>query len=356
MIGAFIGDLAAWTWKNDHDMFYTNLFSDRADRSEYSESMRLIANMLIENLNVSRAEFIPIFKVYLDTYHNFVTEDKYALMCSIAIGWLYDSPEDISRAINYCPCGDKEEIYTSHFLAQLIYLLRNGATKNEAVKQAEFIGTFHSFVQDSHWCSGKGSLGNLIRAWKSFYDAFDFGSAIHNAVKLPGDITFNCMLVGALADAMYGCETYFVKKQYKGGRDIERLSFLDDKLYEINHTKRTFFPKNNARTNVDKHNWISAQCPFEDKIISAELRRRILRAFYTGWEDRYGFYLDDGWIYVYRSSFLLCRFTLAEHADNTYRVKRYQISGELKGGYAQNNALREALYSVEYHWAYLNKE
>ena len=29
--------------------------------------------------------------------------------------------------------------------------------------------------------------------------------------------------------------------------------------------------------------------------------RRHIRSSYTGWEYRYGIYLDDGWVYVYRN-------------------------------------------------------
>jgi len=39
MIGAFIGDLAAWTWENDHDKFYPQLFSEVAQKSVYSDVM-----------------------------------------------------------------------------------------------------------------------------------------------------------------------------------------------------------------------------------------------------------------------------------------------------------------------------
>ena len=43
------------------------------------------------------------------------------------------------------------------------------------------------------------------------------------------------------------------------------------------------------------------------------VRRRIVRAFYTDWDNRFGFYLDDGWVYVYRSFILLARFNLKSY-------------------------------------------
>ena len=46
MIGAFIGDLAAWTWENDHDKFYPQLFSEVAQKSVYSDVMLFTTHTL----------------------------------------------------------------------------------------------------------------------------------------------------------------------------------------------------------------------------------------------------------------------------------------------------------------------
>ena len=37
MIGAFIGDLAAWTWNRVRSKFYPQLFSDVAQKTVYSD-------------------------------------------------------------------------------------------------------------------------------------------------------------------------------------------------------------------------------------------------------------------------------------------------------------------------------
>lgn len=36
MVGEIIGDLAAWTWENDHSKFYSNLVSKDARPSDYA--------------------------------------------------------------------------------------------------------------------------------------------------------------------------------------------------------------------------------------------------------------------------------------------------------------------------------
>lgn len=354
MIGAFIGDLASWTWTNEHDKFYPQLFSDVAQRSVYSDVMLFTAKTLIENPNISRDEFMRMHQYYFGI-GDAKTNAEYDLLRSIIIGWMYDADE-ISNAIHkFCILEDKEELYATHFLAHLIYRLRTGFTKKDAA-QVDFCGTFRSFTKEVHWKTGHGVLSYLVRAWMSFYDAFDFGSAIHNAIKKPGNLTLNCILAGALADAMYGCGEYFVKNKFEGGRYIDRLDFVDNSLYNLTSSKRTFFPKNNARTNVERHYWYDAPCSFSDKVITAELKCRITKAFYTGWEDRFGFYLDDGWYYVYRSFILLSRFKLKEVTDGTYRITNYQKSDEAKQYDLDDTAISCAMYSVEHRWDLVSNE
>lgn len=352
MVGAFIGDLAAWTWVNERNKFYLRLVSDVAQKSTLSNLMLFTAKTIIDNPGITRVEFIRMHQCHFGQ-GNAKINAEYDLLRAIIIGWLFDEV-DISHAIHtFCLCDDKEELYASHFMASLICRLRHGITKKDAA-QVEFCGTFRSFTKAEHWKNGDGVLSYLVRAWMSFYDAFDFGSSIHNAVRKQGNITLNCMLAAALADAMYGCENYFVKKQYKGGGYIERLSFVDKDLYDLSNSKRCFFPKNNARTNIERHDWENACCPLSDKAISKELKQRVIKAFYTDWDNRYGFYLDDGWIYVYRSFVLLARFQFEKMSDGTFRIVHYQKSDESKQYDMDNTAIECAMYSVEHNWNLIN--
>lgn len=347
MVGAFIGDLASWTWQNDKVNFYPCLISEAAHKTVYSDVILLTSQTLINDPD------IPLDQFRATQEHAFGKNTaEYSVLRSIAIAWLYDSAENTRKAVQkYILHEEKEEWYAAHFLSQLIFSLRNGSTKNQAA-QVEHLGTFRSFTKEEHWRTGDGTLSYVVRAWMSFYDAFDYGSTIHNAVKQPGNTTLNCILAGALADAMYGCENYYVKKQYKGGGHIRHLHYLNDEIYKINREKRLFFAKNNALGNVDKHHWMNRECPLEQLVISKELRRRILKAFYTGWDDRYGFYLDNGWIYVYRSGFVLSRFILKEQIDGTFRISNYQISDDKK----DDIGIEEAMYSVQFRWDIISDE
>ena len=210
MVGAFIGDLASWTWQNDKGNFYPYLISEAAHKTVYSDVILLTAQTLINNPDIPLDQFGATQERAFGK-----NTAEYSVLRSIAIAWLYDSAENTREAVQkYILHEEKEEWYAAHFLSQLIFSLRNGSTKNQAA-QVEHLGTFRSFTKEEHWRTGDGTLSYVVRAWMSFYDAFDYGSTIHNAVKQQGNTTLNCILAGALADAMYGCENYYVKKQYK---------------------------------------------------------------------------------------------------------------------------------------------
>ena len=84
--------------------------------------------------------------------------------------------------------------------------------------------------------------------------------------------------------------------------------------------------------------------------ITSEIHRRIIKSFEPGWEDRYSFYLDNGWVYVCRSYVLLGRFRFRKLEDGTYRLFDVQDSNEHE---LFKTGIEEALYSVEHNWLYL---
>ena len=65
----------------------------------------------------------------------------------------------------------------------------------------------------------------------------------------------------------------------------------------------------------------------ENRQFIPEEYRRHIRSSHTGWEYRYGIYLDDGWVYVYRSAVLLARFRYVQE-DRFYTIKDVQKSDQ----------------------------
>lgn len=338
MNGAILGDLAAWTWEQDKDLFFRKLVSSEASPSKMMKEMLLMADTLAQ----VRGSDIKVHESL-----GMRISPEATVLRAIAIGWLYDTEAETASAYQeYGFTYDKEDWYAGAFMWKLIFALRHGASKKDAL-MVENVSSFKGFVEDISWNEQSSILGVLIRAWGAFYSSYDFGSALHRAMELPGDRHLNGILVGALADAMYGSDRYMVKAKYGKGCSLTGLVSVPSRFQALYRAGRTFFAKNCAMTNVERHVWKDVANPYGDKIISRELRRRILKAFQPTFDDRYGFYLDDGYIYVYRSCRVLNRFKLSSMSDGTFRIVELQASEE--AGY-QLGAIQEALYSVEYRW------
>ncbi len=104
----------------------------------------------------------------------------------------------------------------------------------------------------------------------------------------------------------------------------------------------TFFPKNCALTNVELHNWQPVLNIFENISFNDEEYKRVLLSARTHWDCRYSLYLDDGWIYVYRSHVLIGRLQLKKLEEQWFIINP-QLSGEMPFK-DFCNALGNALY------------
>lgn len=224
--------------------------------------------------------------------------------------------------------GNKEEYYLSQ-LAEVIYRLRQGATKHEAMEGV-------LYIKDGSLPDPETPLGYAYHAWECFLHSWDFTSAFHNAMRCPyGEKHLLAALTGAIAEAMYSCEYELIKRKYSLNNDIcfevsipEELgrSYRDEFALISSHKDhdRVIFPKNRALTNVEHWLWFDLPNIFVDRPLSAKEYQRIRLSHDTDWEARYGIYLDDGWYYVYRSEILLNRFLIEQPTENTYRISRVQ--------------------------------
>lgn len=82
----------------------------------------------------------------------------------------------------------------------------------------------------------------------------------------------------------------------------------------------------------------------KNKDISRDEFKRFF-SFQDGWEHRFGFYLDDGKIYVYRIGFLLCRFQMTIGKP----IHNFQTAADFDVKMAQA-AFKNAMESVECYW------
>lgn len=345
MIGAIIGDIAAWTYEHDREAFWNQLISydDKVSLSEFGRAYLQAASWNLSALSNR------------ETYTLDITDYSPTDLLSVTGQWLmwqlmsaWNDNLDYPKGLNYAPYTDKEEFYARLFVVDIIRGLRQGKTKSEVFHSVE---SFESIIK-SWKCKWKpldgistnkvfnGLLIYVFRAWDSFYRGFDFTSSIHNAMKWGGDRHLIAMLTASFASAMYGCQFNIIKKKFVKGNEIlhgfnildliKRLKYDSSvfwAMYDRDNKFRSFYPKNNALTNVEWHHWQSVLNLFDRISFTKEEHRLILRCSPTGWDNRYGLYLDDGWMYVYRSKCLIGRFKLKHEGEN-WMITDTQLSGE----------------------------
>lgn len=173
-------------------------------------------------------------------------------------------------------------------------------------------------------------------------------------MKCTGNRHLAAFLSGAFAGAMYGYNYCMTKKKY-GGNNIfieiprevyNEYGYLINEIRVKEFNERIFFPKNDALTNVEIHTWANVDNPFKDYKIDIEFRRKLMKAYKTDWEHRYGVYLDDGWFYIYRSHCILYRFRLTELSSDEWRISDLQKSND---PHSVIKDIREVMISVLTH-------
>lgn len=378
MLGAIIGDLAASTYMRDKNEFYTRLIGETATVSELSVAVLWAAKAAREWSCLNDDLRLKQFIAYLwcaERHERIDFSDDLKewtvcpnmwehhtgvgmfLMRQGTFSYWYDWETGKRDRIDFGM--DKEEMYASMFLSKMLLLLRLGWKKDEVWR--ELGSVFQGCFKDWHWKEEKGnSLNYLFRAWDCFYKAYDFGSAIHNAVGSVGNIRINCALTGMIASAMYGCGQYFIKEKFDNEHNspiqLELPEFLYDMYsYELEIIKiqlnwvNFFWPKNDSRTNIDRHIYKPVESEFSNMRVNDEIHRRILKSFAPDWDHRFSFYKDNGWIYLCRSGFILGRFRFV-YDKGDFIIKDIQGSG------FDNNIdepLHDIISSIKNEWPLL---
>ena len=220
MYGAIIGDLAAWTYRHEKDVFKAQLVSPEAKLSEVGLAVLAMDKMMRElKPDVEWEKIVSTFKEVLPPQSNEVatvvpvwTEflkgtphipnrvKRVALLATdIVAGW-QDDPREAAFAWGRRFHGTKEEHYTEQ-IAEIICRLRHGASKQEAMQ---------GIVCIEDWTvDGNDFVGPLCyahQAWRCFDEAADFDEAIRKAMQSPLDDPYRlAALSGAFAEAMWGC-------------------------------------------------------------------------------------------------------------------------------------------------------
>lgn len=371
MVGAVIGDLAAWTWEHDKTWFYERLVSPEARLSGYgllpvvmwpiiNEGGTILKHRLYmicgKALMHSRADGVII----PDEWHRWATTDydnaiPFELKVAMIIGAIVDSgflPKERQSQVHWSSLfhGGKQEGYAM-LMMRILRRLNEGATKDEAIYDIpSCVINYYPSGENHSW---HDLLEYITFAWRCFYYSWDFTSALHNAAKCPANRHLAMILTGAFAEAMYGCLYSMTKKKFGGNYEaiqyptnvVKQYGKILVKARAYDYDHRYFFKKNDALSNVEKHCWQDIDNPYSDWEIDEDKKKKLFRAYFTDWDNRYGVYLDEGWLYVYRSRCILLRFKLAALQDNTYRIVDMQMSND---DHANVEDLGEVLYSINY--------
>lgn len=369
MIGAVIGDLAAWTWEHDKKCFYERLVSPDARLSGYgmlpvvmwpmiNEGGLIHKNRLYVSCGKALMHYgssdIPLEwrRWGMSDYDRAIPFDlKIALIISAIIDSGFLSKERQTQ-IHWGSFfnGGKQEGYAM-LIMQIMRKLNEGATKDEAF--SEIPSCVISFYPSGAEHSWENLLEYVTFAWRCFYYSWDFTSALHNAAKCPANRHLAMVITGAFAEAMYGCYFSMTKQKFGGHHDYIELpksvvceyGAILKMARERSYDLRYFFKKNDSLANVEQYVWAAVDNPYSDRVIDLETKNRLLRAYVTDWDNRYGLYLDNGWHYVYRSHCVLLRFKLSLQPDETYRISDLQLSND---EHANVKDLGEVLSSIDY--------
>lgn len=369
MVGAVIGDLAAWTWEHDRKCFYENLVSPEARLSGYGLLPTIMWPMITEGGLVHKHRLYmecgkglahaQVGSVEIqEEWHKWGQSEydrpiPFDLKIALIISAIIDSgflSEERQSHLDWTSVfhGGKQEYYASYIM-RILRQLNTGKTKDEAIEDIPS-GVINSYPSgtDHKW---HDLLEYTTFAWRCFYYSWDFKSALHNAAKCNSNRHLAMMLTGAFAESMYGCSYSMIKEKFGGLYEfIDFPKAINPNYREIlesarihSFNNRFFFKKNDAMTNVERYRWTSIENPYSDCVIDSDFRIKMMRAYKTSWEERYGVYLDNGWFYVYRSHCVLLRFKLKAQLDKTYRITDLQISDDAHAGVGD---LGEVLYSL----------
>lgn len=328
MLGTIIGDLAAWTYENAPSSFFSDLVSPEAVLSEYGTAA-MEAAMAIATGNLRHLKPVDCTGYGLEECGPRLIQSLQAAWCDPSLGVCSQESETIRAG-----AGDKAGLYFVHIAVDGIHKLRSGAAKHDIDDND---GCFSFKIPMMKAKMSKISdhdsdevLLNLGFAKEALDESWDFTSAIHCASYKPGNRHFLFSIVGALADAMYGCKYRLLKSDYTS--EVFKLIPIPSnispecyKIHDFDFNNRFFFPKNEARTNSERIKWMPLPCSLEHKSMSSETALKLRKAFIP-WKDEYGIYLENGWQYVYSSGNLLARFRLVKGNMGTFIIEDVQCT------------------------------
>lgn len=338
MVGAFIGDLAAWTYEHEPDVFEHYLVSDDAMPSGFMINMTCASELLL-NLR-SWGYKTP------ESYQSFFQNDDAIaiLLQAITVAWVFHSDKVTQKVLqSYVRFHNQDEQVCSSLLAKVIYAMRNRATKEEALQLEFNEKPIHNYIEESK--SENSLCGSFARAWAVFQEAEDFGKAIELAMTLPGERHLNAILVGSIADSMYDCKYFHPEDEGSFcGLPIswEKTSMCVTKnILKMHSEGRSFRGKNGVSIHLPHSGWRAGTNPLDGVRFTERQVESILMS--------HPFYYDNGWVYI-TEPYVICKFNLLKEKEYLYKIGECKININESSLVAEQAFLKAFDYYVNPTW------
>lgn len=127
-----------------------------------------------------------------------------AMMRIAPVGFMFDDLETVreeSEKVTSPSHNTSESIKCSQTVASIIYLARNGYSKEEIIDLLDLNISFKPFTKFNYTCGD--TIGNCLYA---VFSTDSFESALREVISYGGDTDTNACIVGGMAEAFYGVD------------------------------------------------------------------------------------------------------------------------------------------------------
>lgn len=199
---------------------------------EYEKYLRMYGRReLKEGLDMyGRSKFGPGFTEWLKGNYKGDSYGNGAAMRVSPVGFLFDNLDDVkenSFQSGYPSHNNVEALLAAEAVAVAVFLLRNGASKEEIQKtiSANYYSLGYNMDDLQHNYQFTSRADNSVpQAFYVFLNSNSFEDAIRKAISIGGDTDTIACIVGSLAEAHYG-----VPEELKE----EVKPYLKDYMYDL---------------------------------------------------------------------------------------------------------------------------
>ena len=224
IVGAIIGDLAAWTYEHEPDVFDAHMVSTDAKLSPIGMCIMVEEPFIKEGGLIYKSRVYSMLSKVFNAPDPTVYEDPYNLdhweypkygcaipfrlkIAMITAAFICSSEESEERQkhlewVSFFHGGKQE--YYAQALTRILSELRKGKSKESIQSENPVVLNYYPQGEHHKW---RDYLEYITFSWRCFYYSQDFNEAIINASKCSRDRHLTMALAGAFAEAYYGTDS-----------------------------------------------------------------------------------------------------------------------------------------------------